>query len=343
MPKGCEIGPEPQRRRASVSDVTIEALMRTVSANPRGLLNFRDELSGWLGNLSRYSNGSDRPAWLEAYGGRPYVIDRVKDGGKPVLVDQLSVAILGGIQPDRLTEMLDSADDGLVARFLPFWPEESQKVYIRKPERVSRVTESLQRLTELLPKRDGSPIMVPLTEKAHDVFETWWHNRMRTERFTNSRLQASFGKSDGHVIRIALILEFLDWAADEFEDDPPVEVRARSLRAAVQIREEYIKPMQFRVFGHSMKTPEFGVAKAIAEHICEKKLERFNVRQVVRFARIKGVHSHTGKDIVDAALAYLVSLNWITEVEVHSKTPGRRKRDFEVNERLWAALQTHAN
>ena len=283
----CDIGPKPQRRRAMLTDTTIEALTRILGENPRGVILFRDELAGWFANLSRYSNGTDRPIWLEAYGGRPYSIDRKSDE-EPCYIKRFSVAILGGIQPDRLNDMLDGPDDGLVPRFLPYWPEADGMDFVRHPENVGRLTEPLLRLTELMPNDDGSPVLMPLSSEATDIFEAWKNNRTRSERYLTSRLKAAFGKADGHVIRLAINIELIKWAGNEFEDNPPSKISVESIKAAIQLREEYFKPMQLRVFGQSLLVPEIRNAKAIAEWIVEKKVNHFNASQMRRGAGIWG-------------------------------------------------------
>lgn len=81
-----------------------------VARQPRGTLLARDELSGWLQGMTRYAGGgSDRPFWLEAYGGRGYTVERM--GRDPVHIDRLSIGVTGGIQPDRLKTLLIRSDD----------------------------------------------------------------------------------------------------------------------------------------------------------------------------------------------------------------------------------------
>ena len=76
---------------------------------PKGLLLVRDELAGWVGGLDKYGgDGAERAFWIEAYGGRFKVVDRVKFDGKELVVPHLIIAILGGIQPDRLASMIMS-------------------------------------------------------------------------------------------------------------------------------------------------------------------------------------------------------------------------------------------
>ncbi len=83
----------------------------------------RDELAGWLEGMARYSGGSsDRPFWLDAYGGRGFTVER--KGREPLTIDRPTVGVLGGIQPDRLRPLLMKVDDdGRLARLMPVWPE----------------------------------------------------------------------------------------------------------------------------------------------------------------------------------------------------------------------------
>ena len=113
---------QPHRRRTLVIDATPEAVAFILSGNPQGTLHFRDELAGWLMSFDRYSPGG-REFWLEAYGGRPYCVDR-KGAAAPLTIPFNGVSVLGGIQPAKLASaLLNSPDDGLVARFLWAWPD----------------------------------------------------------------------------------------------------------------------------------------------------------------------------------------------------------------------------
>ena len=50
-----------------VGDTTIESIVDVVKGNPRGVVLWRDELTGWLMNVARYGGGNDRPFWLERW------------------------------------------------------------------------------------------------------------------------------------------------------------------------------------------------------------------------------------------------------------------------------------
>src|SRR5262249_32803146 len=105
--------------RLYATDPTIESLARLLEARPRGMTLIRDELSGLFANMTRYSGGSDRPFWLEAWNGGRHVIERVS---RSITVDHLLVGVVGGFQPDKLARAFNGDEDGMYARFLFGWP-----------------------------------------------------------------------------------------------------------------------------------------------------------------------------------------------------------------------------
>ena len=105
----------PIQSRIRITEATTEKIADLLAKTWRGLILQRDELSGWLLSMDRYSNGGDRPFWLEAYGGRSFTVDR-KSSPDPIQVECLSVSVLGGIQPEKLSRLLvKTDDDGLLA------------------------------------------------------------------------------------------------------------------------------------------------------------------------------------------------------------------------------------
>lgn len=348
MPANCIAPPEPARRRAMVGDATLEALVRQMAANPRGFVNYRDEMVGWYANLSRYggAGATDRPAWLEAYGGGIYTVDRVKDGGEPVNVRKFNVSFLGGIQPEPLLAMASSAEDGLQARFIPFWPEKAKRKIYRGEKIELRAKRPFEALADLRMRKDKTtglwePVIVPFSKEASKAFADWEDDRADREEHVPSKLENTFGKARGHVARVALILEMLTWAEDPFDDriTGPEEVSLDSVRKAIEFRENYLKPMQMRVFGHVGASEERRMAKAIAEWITHDMVEEFTLTQVRRDAGIPGISWRTASEQIESALAYLVSLRWIRVDEPNrERQRGRPSRKYIVNERLWSLV-----
>lgn len=59
---------------------------------------------------------------IEMYGDRSYIVDRVKNP-EALHIRHLSVGVLGGVQPDKLSGITGGPDDGLASRFLWSWPD----------------------------------------------------------------------------------------------------------------------------------------------------------------------------------------------------------------------------
>jgi hypothetical protein len=108
--------------RYIVNDATTEKLGEILSRQKRGVLVKRDEIAGWVGSMERYASGrrgasADRAFWLQAFDGGHFCVDRIGRG--EIVIDNLSVGIVGGIQPERLAEFKGLTTDGLLQRFVP--------------------------------------------------------------------------------------------------------------------------------------------------------------------------------------------------------------------------------
>ena len=113
---------KPLQRRLRIEDVTIEAAQEVLRDSPDGVLCLQDELSGWFGSMDKYNTHrggqKDRGFWLQAFHGGPYAVDRIKRGS--LLIENLSVSLLGGIQPEPMRNVAaESVDDGLIQRLIP--------------------------------------------------------------------------------------------------------------------------------------------------------------------------------------------------------------------------------
>jgi hypothetical protein len=105
--------------RYVVYDSTIEKLGEMLARSERGLLVKRDEFAGWIGSMEQYSKGmaANRAFWLKAHDGGPFVVDRIGRG--EIFIANLSVSLIGGIQPEKMGEMQGLTSDGLLQRFIP--------------------------------------------------------------------------------------------------------------------------------------------------------------------------------------------------------------------------------
>lgn len=335
MPGAAELPDQPRPRRLLVNDTTGEKLVRLSAANALGLLLHRDELAGWLGAMDRYGGtGSDRALFLEAWGGRPYCVDRVKDGDKPVQTPALSTGILGGIQPDRLATMfLAGDDDGLAARFVYTWPETRKPT--RPREAVDEAAASARlRLLAVLPLGvDGGAIVLPLAPAAGDAFWEWLESLGALEPTAAGLFLSWLGKLRGYTVRLALVLEYLWWSGDRPSEPEPREVSLKVVLAAIGFLDAYAVPMARRVFGDAALPTAERDAVALARWLLGQSPipERVNARQL----RHAGALPTREPGRYEAALAELAEAGWVREAPVRAgDRPGRRRKDWAVNPAL---------
>ena len=333
---------KPVRPRIRVSDTTPEALGRLLAVLPRGLLLHRDELAGWLGNFDKYGGaGGERAFWLEAFGGRSHVIDRVKQDGEPIIILRVSVSILGGLQPDRLAKaLLAGDDDGLAARFDFIWPD---PVFPGRPRRSLNDTPALIGLRRVLDLQMGSdaqglpaPILVPLENDAADLFQEWRVRNAAREQGASGMFLSYLGKLPGRALRYSLVLRHLRWCVETPATPAPMSISKDVLANVLLLLDEYLIPMAERAFGDAA-LPEaernsVAVAKAILAGRLGEKDEagrlKVNVRATTR-KRLPGLRESAK---VRAAFQVLVEADWLRVARTREGArPGREREDCEVN------------
>jgi hypothetical protein len=329
-PSDCGIDAEPFSPRYAIADGTVERLAVIVAKQPRGTLLARDELAGWLQGMTRYSGGgSDRPFWLEAYGGRGYTVERM--GREPVHVDRLAIGVTGAIQPDRLKSLLmKSDDDGLLARFIPIWPEQ---VPICRPSAGSsevKITNALRRLYGLRMVTDESdktrPWIIPFTEAAKDALDRFRIDARHWETDADGLLLSFIGKLPGMAARLSLILAFLDWAIGEKEE--PYEIQAEHFGRAIRFVGDYALPMARRAYAQASISQLDRQAHSLIAIFQKQGWTQFTSREILR---LNGVGMNRIAEL-NPVLAVLEEGDVVRAVDVpSSKQGGRPARIYTVN------------
>jgi len=118
---------QPIMRRYETNDITTPKLAQFLAENPNGLLQFRDELTGWLNSLDADYDTNARTLILELWKGAiSYEKARVGDG--EIQIQSGTLSIIGSIQPSRLQKYVAEAysfdkSDGFLQRFLLIYPD----------------------------------------------------------------------------------------------------------------------------------------------------------------------------------------------------------------------------
>ena len=333
MPQAASEPDEPARRRTLVMDATPEAVGAILAGNPQGTLHYRDELAGWLQSFERYSPGG-REFWLEAYGGRSFVIDRKGSKG-PLTVPFNGVSVLGGIQPAKMADcLLASPDDGLVARFLWIWPD---KLKFARPNRcpdIALLEAAYRRLETLTWGCDGNgqPVAVtlPLSKTAADLFEAWQSDNGDVDDDASGLMKSFVGKMDGALLRLALTAELAGWAMNGGTE--PREISLATIEAAAEWIDSYAKPMAERVYGDAALPMAERNAALLGRYIVKSGLRTFNKRALKRSPHKSALPSLRDAKAMDAALEVLTDADLIRPVgKRDGDGPGRTSGDYAVN------------
>jgi hypothetical protein len=340
-PPGADAPLEPPTPRVLVMDATTEELQRLLAEHPRGLLYMRDELAGWLGNHDRYGgHGGDRAFFLEAWNGGAYVADRVKHHGQPVRIARASVAMLGGMQPDRLREMLAGVDDGLAARLAYVWPDPVPILPLTREDdndaraRRDRLTAAARRLFDLAIDRDASaesaPRILRLDGEALDLFDELRREAMERARSLRGLAAGWHGKTPGRALRLALVYEFLAWDPTNYAE--PDAVSADAI-ARVGGYLDYLAQMIDRITAGLAISRGDADAAIIARHILSNRPAALNERTLYQRPGWSWLRDAERRAV---ALNVLVDAGWIRPVA--RAGGGRPRGDWDVSPRLWGTL-----
>lgn len=285
----------PVRPRFRVADSTVQQLGAILAGNPKGLLLIRDELTGWLGSMDQFGgHGADRAFYLQAWNGGSHTIDRVKFNGVSIRICHVSLAILGGIQPERLKEALAGPDDGLGARFLFLWPNLvphrdlvalSYQEEAASKARANQLITAGRRLRSLNmgvdEREDPVPVLMRLDLGAFDLLNDI--RRVAHDLSLSSRGLAAgwHGKTPARALRLALVFEFLEWALADDGTPAPTVISAAAMEYAGNFL-EYAGLMLERVLAGFLVEQSDADARLIAEMLLEEKPATVNERALYR-------------------------------------------------------------
>ena len=334
MPDGAEDPESPQRHRLFSTEPTVEKAAHLVHSNPRGMLLIRDELSGWIGGMDRYSHGdgNDRAFWLQAYGGRPWTPDRIKHGDRSIIIPHLLWGLVGGIQPDRVaTQLLAGDDDGLAARLLYGWPAPTPPRRPRRTPDHSAALAALRRLAEL-PWTPPEPVAVPFSDEAAAALHALREEAADLEQGSAGMFLSWLGKLPGFCLRLALIFQHLEWCWHA-RSAAPDRIDATAVESAADLIEQYMTPMARRVFGEATLPQAERDARAIARWLAKQEPvpEIVNERDLRRMTEGPGIRDAAR---ITAALEELGEAGWARPAPARASGHGRQRLDWAVNPAL---------
>jgi hypothetical protein len=316
-----------------MSDTTIERVASLLAtATPKGVLLTRDELAGWLLGMNTYNEGG-RAFWLEAYGGRRYRVDRQKLS-EPIIISNLAVSWYGGIQPAKVVEVQQGADDGLMARFIWFWPNPFPFEEPRRPPDTDWAIMAFDRLRmlELVPSETGlRPLVVPLDDAARRHLVRFGKLMQEQKETTAGLMRSAIGKARGLVLRLSLVLEYLWWCGEDGYVAPPDTIREDAVAAAARFVSEYVLPMAERTYSDAACTETDSNTMRLAHHIKKERPDFIHVRDMQRNVRLAGLRDAKA---IHAACAALIEAGWLGRPAATTAYQQRGSKAYPVSPRL---------
>ncbi|MES9868079.1 MAG: DUF3987 domain-containing protein [Sedimenticola sp.] len=333
---------EPQKpdfKRYTVQDITLEKLADVCSQNNGGIAVMMDELTGWFGSMDAYKNGGkDRPAYLSAYNGSLYTVDR-KSG--TTHIDNWSVSIYGGIQPRKLGDLLKkSSEDGLIQRFaIVHVGEAGPGLDIPQDMAVQgRYDAVINRLaTDYKTLEDYPSVLTPrfqyrLSEDAQHIAD---EARKKIEGlayldFPTAVVEA-LSKAVAQMFRIALVFHLIE-CVDTSEAMPQPLVQADTMGRASRLMLECLIPSMVNFY---LEHVDHGSdSRWIASHIISRDppIERITEREIYRYHnRIGKLDSEYRKRAIADAMEALELAEWVNPVEAPR---GKHVSEWIINPRV---------
>jgi hypothetical protein len=235
-------------RQCLFSDFTIEALVKAVQLNPRGISVYIDELRAWFQNFNRYNSGSEQEFWLQNWSGTPLAVTRLT---RKAFLDWPAISVVGTIQPSLLEDIGKGGrgQNGFTERILYVFPDQVPVIMLKKRYERSDTYDILMKnyrpiINQILEydlliegggDEDDQPHEVYFCPEADDLITEYINDlKVRMDRITNEYLRNVYSKLQTYVIRFCLILNRLDYAC-AYQDNrefPPEDLRTISLPQA---------------------------------------------------------------------------------------------------------------
>lgn len=318
-------GEMPKCPRLRVEDITMEACQEVCKHSPDGIFVLQDELSGWFGGIEKYSGGKggakDRSFWLTAFGGGSHAVNRVGRGA--FIIDNLSVTILGGVQPDPIRRIVSEAtDDGLIQRFFPIV---LQPASVGKDEEAGEIAfeydAMIERLHELqAPDSVLGKLPLQFDEGARRIrseLERKHHSLVVSTECFNKKLAAHIGKFDGLFPRLCIIWHCIENMDNQ--DGLPILVTEETASKVADFLSNYIMRHSVAFYaGVIGLADDHDALQDVAGYILANNLETITMRTLGRGSRaMRKITRDEGARIFEQ----LEAMGWVEQVHKRSDAP----------------------
>ena len=296
-----------------LNDTSVEAAQEIYKTSAEGVLGLYDELSsGWFGSMERYGQSgramADRSFWLQTYNGGSYIYDRIGRGSADL--SNISMTLLGGIQPDLMRNVANaSSDDGLIQRLMPVMLTPQQgKLTADDPKAAAEMLDFDNLIPQLLALPPGGD---PLRfddggQEIRDELEIEHHGLVTVYEGFNKKLSTAIGKQDGVFARLCVIWHCVENASQGFL--PELIAEDTAARVAAFMRRFTRLHLSDFCTGTIDLSDDHERLIAVAGYILAHKLEKLANWQVQ--AAVRSMRKLTSREITPV-MEQLEALGWL--------------------------------
>jgi Protein of unknown function (DUF3987) len=259
-----------------------------IAADPRGILLFRDELSGWFQSFNQYRPGADEQFYLQCHAGGPWLQNRMSGD---IIIPDIYLNIFGGFQPKIIKSVLagksKSCDNGMTARFsLLVWPDTAKEFSFidsaSTPHNRSNVDTIFKHLAEYDPEQFVGPKIEQsyppfrFDDAGYDIFREWYVRvslLIRSNEDDEDPYFNHLSKYPGLFARLALVHHLLRYAAGGPSKPDPATVDAETATAVRDLIDDYLTPHPRKIYGRLNRSSGYAGAVRIARWMVTDKTD----------------------------------------------------------------------
>jgi hypothetical protein len=291
---GLQPPPKPKLKTVIISDFTIESLLQSLEANPKGILIHSDEILGWYKNLNKYNRGSDIEHYISMWTGQPIHVSRKMS--EPLFVEHPFVSIIGSIQTKLLDKLSknDCAENGFIDRVLWVMPQDlpitqwtNKSIDPQLEDAYIKAIERLYQLPTSIENGKTIPRTLEFAQEAKNRLMEWRNGPHREEliKRQGDQIATAVGKFDIMALRFSLILQMMYWATRELPMD---NVGLRAVEGAILLT-DYFKENTERMQQFVLKKDARLIMSELQRKVYDNLPKSFARRVGVRIAARYGM------------------------------------------------------
>jgi hypothetical protein len=217
------------------------------------------------------NRGTDRQFFLTCWSGEHTKVDRKGTLARPVLVESPFISVLGGIQPEVLSELEDpeGREDGFLHRILFSFPQVQYPQCWDEtgldPHHREAWQEVIERLVSLPFSPEDGPQVLEFSDAGKAAWVAWYNRHLAEINNPNfpRKLRGPWAKFEAYAARLTLILHLLHRVARPgYEPDAPAGLVEEEDVARAERLVDYFKDHTRGVYSQLQRATRTSLARS---------------------------------------------------------------------------------